>query len=176
MGNWAKLTLLCSCTSGNFVTVQEQRRGGFAQFLSFSVQWLFVWGGLSSFFLGVTEDSDRRGMSSKSFALPPPSLTLRGFISFILSLMMGIWMLPSLCCRVLMRNLFIGHFHTPKNKRHEVLRLMGSILGIKKDELEQVILTCHFTFFSWYYDITWAYFILLVCLETQCAGSLLALN
>ncbi|EMP39874.1 Thyroid receptor-interacting protein 11 [Chelonia mydas] len=39
--------------------------------------------------------------------------------------------------KVLMRNLFIGHFHTPKNKRHEVLRLMGSILGIKKEELDQ---------------------------------------
>ncbi|XP_048341161.1 thyroid receptor-interacting protein 11 isoform X2 [Sphaerodactylus townsendi] len=42
--------------------------------------------------------------------------------------------------KVLMRNLFIGHFHTPKNKRHEVLRLMGSILGIKKDELEELLL------------------------------------
>ncbi|XP_077179628.1 thyroid receptor-interacting protein 11 [Paroedura picta] len=42
--------------------------------------------------------------------------------------------------KVLMRNLFVGHFHTPKNKRHEVLRLMGSILGIKKDELEQLLL------------------------------------
>nr|XP_020657854.1 thyroid receptor-interacting protein 11 [Pogona vitticeps] len=41
--------------------------------------------------------------------------------------------------KVLMRNLFIGHFHTPKNKRHEVLRLMGSILGIKKDELEELL-------------------------------------
>ncbi|XP_053108885.1 thyroid receptor-interacting protein 11 isoform X2 [Hemicordylus capensis] len=41
--------------------------------------------------------------------------------------------------KVLMRNLFIGHFHTPKNKRHEVLRLMGSILGINKDELEQLL-------------------------------------
>ncbi|CAM4578035.1 unnamed protein product [Lepidochelys olivacea] len=41
--------------------------------------------------------------------------------------------------KVLMRNLFIGHFHTPKNKRHEVLRLMGSILGIKKEELDQLL-------------------------------------
>ncbi|XP_036986127.2 thyroid receptor-interacting protein 11 isoform X1 [Artibeus jamaicensis] len=41
--------------------------------------------------------------------------------------------------KVLMRNLFIGHFHTPKNQRHEVLRLMGSILGIKKEELEQLL-------------------------------------
>ncbi|NXB26590.1 TRIPB protein, partial [Rhagologus leucostigma] len=41
--------------------------------------------------------------------------------------------------KLLMRNLFIGHFHTPKNKRLEVLRLMGSILGLKKDELEQLL-------------------------------------
>lgn len=40
--------------------------------------------------------------------------------------------------KVLMRNLFIGHFHTPKNQRHEVLRLMGSILGVKREELEQL--------------------------------------
>ncbi|NXL27501.1 TRIPB protein, partial [Glaucidium brasilianum] len=41
--------------------------------------------------------------------------------------------------KVLMRNLFVGHFHTPKNKRPEVLRLMGSILGIKKEELDQLL-------------------------------------
>ncbi|NXP21211.1 TRIPB protein, partial [Scytalopus superciliaris] len=41
--------------------------------------------------------------------------------------------------KLLMRNLFIGHFHTPKNKRLEVLRLMGSILGIKKEELDQLL-------------------------------------
>ncbi|NXN36582.1 TRIPB protein, partial [Rhinoptilus africanus] len=41
--------------------------------------------------------------------------------------------------KLLMRNLFIGHFHTPKNKRTEVLRLMGSILGIKKEELDQLL-------------------------------------
>ncbi|XP_074005915.1 thyroid receptor-interacting protein 11 [Numenius arquata] len=41
--------------------------------------------------------------------------------------------------KLLMRNLFVGHFHTPKNKRPEVLRLMGSILGIKKEELDQLL-------------------------------------
>ncbi|NWI93065.1 TRIPB protein, partial [Pitta sordida] len=41
--------------------------------------------------------------------------------------------------KLLMRNLFIGHFHTPKNKRLEVLRLMGSILGIKREELDQLL-------------------------------------
>uniref|UniRef100_A0A8C5MNS3 Thyroid hormone receptor interactor 11 n=1 Tax=Leptobrachium leishanense TaxID=445787 RepID=A0A8C5MNS3_9ANUR len=39
--------------------------------------------------------------------------------------------------KVLMRNLFVGHFHTPKSKRHEVLRLMGSILGLDKQEMEE---------------------------------------
>ncbi|NXK05119.1 TRIPB protein, partial [Herpetotheres cachinnans] len=41
--------------------------------------------------------------------------------------------------KLLMRNLFVGHFHTAKNKRPEVLRLMGSILGIKKEELDQLL-------------------------------------
>uniref|UniRef100_A0A452FVU9 Thyroid hormone receptor interactor 11 n=1 Tax=Capra hircus TaxID=9925 RepID=A0A452FVU9_CAPHI len=41
--------------------------------------------------------------------------------------------------KVLMRNLFTGHFHTPKHQRHEVLRLMGSILGIKKEEMDQLL-------------------------------------
>ncbi|XP_010148624.1 PREDICTED: thyroid receptor-interacting protein 11, partial [Eurypyga helias] len=41
--------------------------------------------------------------------------------------------------KLLMRNLFVGHFQTPKKKRPEVLRLMGSILGIKKDELDQLL-------------------------------------
>ncbi|KAM4898076.1 thyroid receptor-interacting protein 11 isoform 1-T1 [Sylvia borin] len=41
--------------------------------------------------------------------------------------------------KLLMKNLFIGHFHTPKNKRLEVLRLMGSILGLKKEELDQLL-------------------------------------
>ncbi|OCT68247.1 thyroid receptor-interacting protein 11 [Xenopus laevis] len=40
--------------------------------------------------------------------------------------------------KVLMRNLFVGHFHTPKNKRHEVLKLMGSILGISKEEMDEL--------------------------------------
>lgn len=41
--------------------------------------------------------------------------------------------------KVLMRNLFIGHFHTPKHQRREVFRLMGSILDIKKEEMEQLL-------------------------------------
>ncbi|XP_068110686.1 thyroid receptor-interacting protein 11 isoform X2 [Hyperolius riggenbachi] len=41
--------------------------------------------------------------------------------------------------KLLMRNLFVGHFHTPKNKRHEVLRLMGSILGLMKVEMDELL-------------------------------------
>ncbi|KAM5155773.1 uncharacterized protein ACOB7L_022012 [Callospermophilus lateralis] len=41
--------------------------------------------------------------------------------------------------KVLMRNLFIGHFHTPKGKRREALQLMGSILDIPKEEMEQLL-------------------------------------
>ncbi|XP_069806096.1 thyroid receptor-interacting protein 11 [Dendropsophus ebraccatus] len=41
--------------------------------------------------------------------------------------------------KLLMRNLFVGLFHTPKNKRHEVLRLMGSILGLKKMEMDELL-------------------------------------
>lgn len=41
--------------------------------------------------------------------------------------------------KVLMRNLFIGHFHTPKHQRREVFRLMGSILDVKREEMEQLL-------------------------------------
>uniref|UniRef100_A0A6Q2YP58 GRIP domain-containing protein n=1 Tax=Esox lucius TaxID=8010 RepID=A0A6Q2YP58_ESOLU len=40
--------------------------------------------------------------------------------------------------KTLMRNLFIGYFHSPKAKRSEVLRLMGSVLGLDKDEVNKV--------------------------------------
>ncbi|XP_029114207.1 thyroid receptor-interacting protein 11 [Scleropages formosus] len=41
--------------------------------------------------------------------------------------------------KVLMQNLFMGYFHTPKNKRHEVLRLMGSVLGLDRDSVEKLL-------------------------------------
>ncbi|KAL4656205.1 thyroid receptor-interacting protein 11-like [Arapaima gigas] len=41
--------------------------------------------------------------------------------------------------KVLMRNLFMGYFHTPRNKRHEVLRLMGSVLGLDRDNVEKLL-------------------------------------
>ena len=40
--------------------------------------------------------------------------------------------------RVLMRNLFLGYFHTPKTKRADVLRLMGSVLGLSRELVEKV--------------------------------------
>ena len=51
--------------------------------------------------------------------------------------------------KVLMRNLFIGHFHTPKHQRHEVLRLMGSILGIEREEMEQLFNQDHGGVTTW---------------------------
>uniref|UniRef100_W5LPA0 Thyroid hormone receptor interactor 11 n=1 Tax=Astyanax mexicanus TaxID=7994 RepID=W5LPA0_ASTMX len=41
--------------------------------------------------------------------------------------------------KVLMKNLFLGYFHTPRNKRAEVLRLMGNVLGLEPDEVEQML-------------------------------------
>lgn len=40
--------------------------------------------------------------------------------------------------RVLMRNLFLGYFHTPKTKRADVLRLMGSVLGLTREDVDKV--------------------------------------
>ncbi|PWA29733.1 hypothetical protein CCH79_00007885, partial [Gambusia affinis] len=40
--------------------------------------------------------------------------------------------------KVLMRNLFLGYFHTPKTKRADVLRLMGSVLGLSREQVDQV--------------------------------------
>lgn len=40
---------------------------------------------------------------------------------------------------VLMRNLFIAHFQTPKREQHEVLRLMGSTLSTKWEEMEHLL-------------------------------------
>ncbi|XP_037693736.1 thyroid receptor-interacting protein 11-like [Choloepus didactylus] len=40
--------------------------------------------------------------------------------------------------KVLLRNVLIVYFQTPKSERQEVLRLMGSILGMKKEEMEKL--------------------------------------
>ncbi|KAB5582162.1 hypothetical protein PHYPO_G00184000 [Pangasianodon hypophthalmus] len=41
--------------------------------------------------------------------------------------------------KVLMRNLFLGYFHTPRNKRAEVLRLMGSVVGLERDDVDKML-------------------------------------
>ncbi|TRY86805.1 hypothetical protein DNTS_020526 [Danionella cerebrum] len=41
--------------------------------------------------------------------------------------------------KVLMKNLYLGYFHTPRNKRSEVLRLMGNVLGLDRDEVDQLL-------------------------------------
>ncbi|XP_034051420.1 thyroid receptor-interacting protein 11 isoform X2 [Thalassophryne amazonica] len=41
--------------------------------------------------------------------------------------------------KVLMRNLFVGYFHTPKTKRADVLRLMGSVLGLSREDIEKML-------------------------------------
>lgn len=39
-----------------------------------------------------------------------------------------------------MRNLFVGYFHTPRNKRGDVLKLMGGVLGLNREDIEKVSL------------------------------------
>uniref|UniRef100_A0A8C1YJN7 Thyroid hormone receptor interactor 11 n=1 Tax=Cyprinus carpio TaxID=7962 RepID=A0A8C1YJN7_CYPCA len=41
--------------------------------------------------------------------------------------------------KVLMKNLYLGYFHTPRNKRSEVLRLMGNVLGLDRDEVTELL-------------------------------------
>ncbi|XP_053700573.1 thyroid receptor-interacting protein 11 isoform X1 [Synchiropus splendidus] len=41
--------------------------------------------------------------------------------------------------KVLMRNLFLGYFHTPKTKRSDVLRLMGSVLGLSREDVDKML-------------------------------------
>lgn len=37
-----------------------------------------------------------------------------------------------------MRNLFVGYFQSPKTKRSDVLRLMGGVLGLTREDIEKV--------------------------------------
>uniref|UniRef100_A0A8C7X2H0 Thyroid hormone receptor interactor 11 n=1 Tax=Oryzias sinensis TaxID=183150 RepID=A0A8C7X2H0_9TELE len=41
--------------------------------------------------------------------------------------------------KVLMRNLFLGYFHTPKAKRADVMRLMGSVLGLSREDVDKML-------------------------------------
>uniref|UniRef100_A0A671XCC3 Thyroid hormone receptor interactor 11 n=1 Tax=Sparus aurata TaxID=8175 RepID=A0A671XCC3_SPAAU len=47
--------------------------------------------------------------------------------------------LPTSAQKVLMRNLFLGYFHTPKTKRADVLRLMGSVLGLTREDVDKML-------------------------------------
>ncbi|XP_074662734.1 uncharacterized protein LOC141915192 isoform X2 [Tubulanus polymorphus] len=40
--------------------------------------------------------------------------------------------------KTVIKNLFMGYFHTPQNKRQEVLRLIGSILDFTHDDMQQI--------------------------------------
>ncbi|KAF5914218.1 hypothetical protein HPG69_005068, partial [Diceros bicornis minor] len=40
--------------------------------------------------------------------------------------------------KILVRKLFLDYFQTPKRERQEVLRLMGSTLGMEREEMEQL--------------------------------------
>ncbi|KAJ8289661.1 hypothetical protein GJAV_G00003870 [Gymnothorax javanicus] len=42
--------------------------------------------------------------------------------------------------KVLMRNLFVGHFHAPKKQRQEVLTVMGTMLGLDREEVDKLLL------------------------------------
>uniref|UniRef100_A0A8D3BLP7 Thyroid hormone receptor interactor 11 n=1 Tax=Scophthalmus maximus TaxID=52904 RepID=A0A8D3BLP7_SCOMX len=41
--------------------------------------------------------------------------------------------------KVLMRNLFLGYFHSPKTKRADVLRLMGNVLGLSREDVDKML-------------------------------------
>ncbi|XP_077587647.1 thyroid receptor-interacting protein 11 [Stigmatopora nigra] len=41
--------------------------------------------------------------------------------------------------KALMRNLLQGYFHTPRNKRPDVLRLMGNVLALDQDDMEKML-------------------------------------
>ncbi|KAF4105936.1 thyroid receptor-interacting protein 11 [Onychostoma macrolepis] len=41
--------------------------------------------------------------------------------------------------KVLMKNLYLGYFHTPRNKRSEVMRLMANVLGLDRDEVSELL-------------------------------------
>ena len=38
-----------------------------------------------------------------------------------------------------MKNLLLGYFHAPENKRLEVVRVLGNLVGFSQDEINQVI-------------------------------------
>ncbi|KAJ8411932.1 hypothetical protein AAFF_G00155700 [Aldrovandia affinis] len=42
--------------------------------------------------------------------------------------------------KVLMRNLFVGHFNAPRNQRQDVLRVMGGMLGLDREDVDKLLL------------------------------------
>ena len=40
--------------------------------------------------------------------------------------------------RLIIKNLFLGYFTTPQNKRHDVLRAIGGVLMFTQDDFEKV--------------------------------------
>eukprot|EP00064_Thunnus_orientalis_P016681 superscaffoldBa00003359_g16750 len=38
-----------------------------------------------------------------------------------------------------MRNLFLGYFHTPKTKRADVMRPMGNVLGLSREDVDKML-------------------------------------
>ena len=37
-----------------------------------------------------------------------------------------------------MKNILLGYFHTPENKRSEVVRVLGHLVGFSQDEIDEV--------------------------------------
>lgn len=44
----------------------------------------------------------------------------------------------SITSRPLMKNLLLGYFHAPENKRPEVIRVLGNLVGFSQDEINEV--------------------------------------
>jgi len=41
-------------------------------------------------------------------------------------------------CRLIIKNLLLGYFHTPPSKRHEALQVIGQVLSYSRDEMKEV--------------------------------------
>lgn len=51
--------------------------------------------------------------------------------------------------KVLLRNILVGYFSTPKNKRVEVLKLMGVVLGVKREDMDKLVSDEQVTVTKW---------------------------
>jgi len=41
-------------------------------------------------------------------------------------------------CRIIIKNLLLGYFHTPPSKRREALQVIGQVLSYSCDEMKEV--------------------------------------